>query len=336
MAQYSLFGLTPNSPSSAKKAKRPRPISKRAFFFGMGTSLYAIASLMDLISYWSNVNDEEDDELNDSLTENASPMAALASFCYIIMSILALAATPSSLPPPSSRRHAVKKTHYKHPWWQNFLEDHLEVRAEYTLQVFFLIGSILLFAAEELKTHKLMRSLRKQQRASQYSFIISLHLFWLATYGLYKIIPTESDVTKEKTTEEQEEEQDGKQIATPAASSSHYYEGSLEKCGRLFLIMGTTIELSMIYVEYFSQAKVSTPTILMGTFVSALFWWTNALLVGMTERYYYPDSLDNTAFGNSDNNNIVDFSFEDAMNLPDRLRQRMQAHRRHVTHIRVV
>ena len=87
MPQYSLLGLTPSSSAGTKKAKRPRPISKRAFLFGMETYIHAIAGLMDLISYWSNVNDEEDDEVtNDSLTESALPMAALGSVCYILMS----------------------------------------------------------------------------------------------------------------------------------------------------------------------------------------------------------------------------------------------------------
>ncbi|CAJ1953870.1 unnamed protein product [Cylindrotheca closterium] len=341
MPQYSLLGLTPSGAGNknSSKAKRPRPISKRAFLFGLGTSLYAIAGLMDLVSYWSNVNDEEDDELNDSLTENATPIAALAAFLYILMSILTLSVTPSAL--TTSRQHHHHHNKRKHPWWQKLLEDHLEVRAEYTLQVLFLIGSILLFGAEELKTHKLMRSLRKQQRASQYCFVGSLHLFWLSTYGLYKIIPNSDSEShdKKKTAEdepelEQQQQQQQQQEEESTTTTPANTEGSLEKCGRLLLIMGTTIELSLIYVEYFSQAKISTSTILMGTFCSALFWWTNALLVCMKERYYYPDHL---LIGLDKNDgNIVDFSFEDAMNLPDRLRQRLQAHRRHVTHIRVV
>ena len=291
---------------------------------------------MDLISYWSNVNDEEDDEFNDSLTENATPLAALVSFCYILMSVLAINATPSSIvhlrrtQQQQQQQQQQQKHHHQNPWWQTLLENHLQVRAEYTLQIFFLIASILLFAAEELKTHKLMRSLRRQQRTSQWCFIISLHLFWLSVYGLYKLIPKESDISKEKTT-------DATTSEAPSPNTRVTTEGSLEKCGRICLVMGTTIELCMMYVEYFSQAKVPTGSLLMGTFVSALLRWTNALLVAMTERYYYPDWLDNHRIRDEDAGKMVDLSFEDAMNLPDRLRQRMQAHqRRHLTHIRVV
>jgi hypothetical protein len=284
---YPFLGL---QPTTKTQPKRPRPISKKTFFFCLGSFLYVIVQLVEVVDHWTNINDEEDDEYDKLFTEHTSPLATLAAFCYVIMSALTV----------KLLRSTVSRNNHNKSQLEQTLERNLGVNAEYAFEICFGFGAILEFLGEELKLHQVMRNARKQLRLSNMCSAIALHLYVLSSMALLRI----------KT------------------------EGAMEKVGSLFLIVGSSLELSLFYIEYMLMTKVSNGVLVSGNLGAALLWLINAIVDVLAERYYYEDS-DSDDDDDSDDKEGKDS--KEPLLLYERLRHgvKMQMHKRHAP-LRVV
>lgn len=244
---YPFLGL---QPTGKKQNKRPRAISKKTFFFFLGSFLYVVVEFSEVIDHWTNINDEEDDEYDKLFTENTSPLGALAAFCFVVMSALTIKSTRATVTRNNQNSNRQKGS------LEQFIERNFNVNAEYTFEVCFGIGAVFEFLGEEFKLHQVMRNAKKQMRLSNLCIAIALHLYVISSMALLRI----------KT------------------------EGLLEKVGSLFLIIGSSLELSMFYIEYMFLAKVSNGLLVSGNLSAALLWWTNAIVDALAERYYYEDN----------------------------------------------
>jgi hypothetical protein len=280
---YSFLSL---QPTTRKHPKRPRPISKKTFFFFLGSFLYVIVELVEVVDHWTNINDEEDDEYDKIFTEHTSPLSALASFCYVIMSALTL----------KSLRSTVSRNNYYKSQLEQTLERNLGVNAEYAFEICFGVGAMLEFLGEELKLHQVMRNARKQLRLSDMCIAIALHLYVLSSMALVRIKK----------------------------------EAVLEKVGSLFLIVGSSLELSIFYIGYMLQTKVSNGVLVSASLGAALLWWINAIVDVLAERYYYEDYDSDDEADDKEGKDS-----KESLLLYDRLVEGMKLHKRHAP-LRVV
>jgi hypothetical protein len=197
-----------------------------------------------------------------------------------------------------SLRSTVSHNNHNKSQLEQTLERNLGVNAEYAFEICFGVGAMLEFLGEELKLHQVMRNARKQLRLSNMCIAIALHLYVLSSMALLRI----------KT------------------------EGVMEKVGSLFLIVGSSLELSLFYIGYMFLAKVSNGVLVSGNLGAALLWWINAIVDVLAERYYYEEN------DSDDDEEADDTAGKDSKEpflLYDRLREGMKMHKRHAP-LRVV